>query len=83
VSKEGMMIDPERTEAISKISPLHNNKSMQSFLGKINFVRIFVPNFVEIVKTLQDMINKDEDFKWVPKEKTSFKKIPTQLSGIS
>jgi hypothetical protein len=29
VSKEGMMIEPERTQTISKILPHHNNKSMQ------------------------------------------------------
>ena len=35
VSKEGMIIDLERVEAISKINL---PKAMQSFLGKINFV---------------------------------------------
>jgi hypothetical protein len=74
VSKEGMMIEPERTQAISKIPPPHNKKSMQSFLGKINFVRRFVPSFVETVKPLQDMIKKDAEFKWGPKEKVTFEK---------
>ena len=45
VSKEGMIIDLERIEAISKIDLPNSRKAMQSFLGKINFVRIFVPNF--------------------------------------
>jgi hypothetical protein len=31
------MIEPERIEAISNIAFPHNKKSMQSFLGKINF----------------------------------------------
>jgi hypothetical protein len=42
---------------------------MQSFLGKINFVRIFVPSFTEIVKPLQDMIKKNSTFKWEDKER--------------
>ena len=37
VSKQGINIDPERTRAISQISMPHSKKSMQSFLGKINF----------------------------------------------
>jgi hypothetical protein len=45
------MIEPERIEAIAKISFPHNKKSMQSFLGKINFVRRFVPSFVEDCQT--------------------------------
>jgi len=59
VSKHGMKIEPERTETISKIPPPNNKKSMQSFLGRITFVRIFVPSFAEIVKPLQDMIKKN------------------------
>ena len=45
VSKKGIMIDPERTESISKIPFPTTKKSMQSFMGKINSVRRFVPSF--------------------------------------
>lgn len=37
---------------------------MQSFLGKINFVRKFILDFEQIVKPLQNMIKKDVLFKW-------------------
>jgi hypothetical protein len=56
-----MMIEIERTEAISKIPFPHNKKFMQSFLKKINIVRRFVLSFVETVKPLQDMIKKNAD----------------------
>ena len=45
VSKHGIMIDLERTQAISKITYPSSKKVMQSFLGKINFVRKFIPSF--------------------------------------
>jgi hypothetical protein len=48
---------------------------MQPFLGKINFVRRFIPIFVENVKPLQDMIKKNAYYKWGPEEKESFIKI--------
>jgi hypothetical protein len=75
ISKHGKKIRPKRTEAIVKIPPLHNKKSMQSFLRKINFVRIFLPSFVETVKPLKDMIKINEKFQWRPKEKDSFDRI--------
>ena len=52
VLKEGIMIDLERIESISKIPFPATKKSMQSFMGKINFVRRFVPSFFEIVHPL-------------------------------
>lgn len=45
VSKFGIHIDPDRMKEISEISLPHNKKAMQSFLGQINFVKIFVRDF--------------------------------------
>ena len=75
VSKEGMIIDQERTEAISKIDFPNSQKEMQSFLGKINFVRIFVPNFAQVVKPLQFLVKKDVPFKWSNEQKDAFTEI--------
>lgn len=48
---------------------------MQSFLGNINFMRIFISNFAEIVKLLQEIIKKDENYKWTKEKKEAFVKI--------
>jgi hypothetical protein len=66
VSKDGMIIDPERTQAIAKLSPPSSKKAMQSFLGKINFVRRFVLSFSEMVQPLQNLIKKDALYRWGP-----------------
>ena len=81
ISLEGITIDPGRIEAIKAIVLPHNKKAMQSFLGKINFVRILISNFAEIVKPLQDMIKKDSNFKWT-KERSSQDDILNQLRHL-
>ena len=48
---------------------------MQSFFGKINFVRIFVPNFAQIVTPLQDLVKKYVVVKYSDAQKDSFKRI--------
>ena len=63
ISPEGITIDPCRIKAIKAIVLRHNKKAMQSFLGKINFVRRFIFDFIEIVNPLQDMIKKYFNFK--------------------
>jgi hypothetical protein len=62
VSKYGMIIDLERTQDIAKLSPPSSKNAMHSFLGKINFVKRFVPRFSEMVISLQDLINKDVQY---------------------
>ena len=74
VSKYGIMIDPQRTQAISKITYPSRKKVMHYFLGKINSIRRFIPSFSEIIRPLQNMIKKDANFSWGNNEKESFKK---------
>jgi hypothetical protein len=68
VSNEGMIINPERTQVILKLPPPSSKNSMQSFLGQINFVRRFIPNFSEMVRPLQNLIKKDIQYHWGPLE---------------
>ena len=74
-SKEGMIIDPECAEAISKIGLPNSRKAMQSFLGNINFVQRFVPNFAQVVKPQQFLVKKDVPFKWSDEQKNAFTEI--------
>ena len=69
ISPNGITIDPGRVEAIKAIVLPHNKKAMQSFLGKIKFVRRFISDFAEIVKPLQEMIKKDFNYKWTKERK--------------
>jgi ribonuclease HI/transposase InsO family protein len=75
VSSDGMIIDPERTQVIAKLPPPTSKKSMQSFLGQINFVRRFVPSFSEMVRPLQKLIKKDTQYHWGPTENQAFNDI--------
>jgi len=50
VLDEGVRIDYSRVEAIQTLSLPRSKKEVQSFLGKIYFLRRFVSNFVELVK---------------------------------
>jgi hypothetical protein len=78
-SNEGMIIDLERTQVISKLTPPSSKKSMQSFLGQINFVRRFVPSFSEMVRPLQNLIKKDVQYHWGPQESQAFYSIKKSI----
>jgi hypothetical protein len=81
VSNEGMIIDPKRTQVISKLPAPSSKKSMQSFLGQINFVRRFVPSFSEMVRPLQNLIKKDVQYHWGLQESQAFDSIKNTIVG--
>jgi hypothetical protein len=76
---EGVKIDPARVESIHKISIPRSKKDIQSFLGKINFIRRFIPNFAELVKHITGMLRKDSEVKWHDAVRDSFEAIKKAL----
>jgi hypothetical protein len=80
VSSEGVRIDPSRVEAIQALSFPRSKKEVQSFLGKINFLRRFVSNFVELVNHITTMLRKGNEVKWMVEPKESFNQIKGELT---
>ena len=52
-----------------------SKKDIQSFLGKTNFVRRFIPNFVELVKHITSMLRKGSEVRWTNAARKSFESI--------
>jgi hypothetical protein len=80
VSAEGVRIDPSRVEAIQTLSLPRSRKEVHAFLGKINFLRRFVSNFVEVVKHITAMLRKGNEVKWIAKPRESFIQIKKALT---
>jgi len=80
VSSEGVIIDPRRVEVIQTLSLPRSRKEVQAFLGKINFLRRFVSNFVELVKHITTMLRKGNEVKWTFEPRESFVQIKKALT---
>jgi len=63
-----------------RIQPPANKRAMQSFFGKINFIRKFISGFVVIVHPMQLMKKKDVAYRWSDEAKKSFQKIKEAIA---
>ena len=63
MSKDGVRIDPERVVSIQELEAPRNKKEVQSFLGRIKFLRIFIPNLAEQIKTITNMLKTGKEVK--------------------
>jgi hypothetical protein len=79
VSAEGVRVDPSRVEVIQTLSFPISKKEVQAFLGKINFLRTFISNFVELVKHITAMLRKGNEVKWTAEPRESFIQIKKAL----
>ena len=58
ISKDGIRIDHPRIEAILQIKHPRNNKELQAFLGKINFLRRFISNLAKLIRSLNNTLKR-------------------------
>ena len=75
ICNDGVKINPERVEAIAKIPLPSTKKGLQSFFGKINFLRRFTPNLAEVTKPLNRLLRNDVKFQWDETSKRAFQQI--------
>ena len=80
ISKDGIKIDPHRIDAIQKIAIPRTKKEIQSFIGKVNFLRRFISSFAEIVKYITNMLRKENEIKWTFESRKSFSDIKKELT---
>jgi hypothetical protein len=69
ISKEDIRIDPKRVATIQNIDIPRRRKEIKYFLVRMNFLRRFIPNFVEIVKHITKMLKKDSEIRWGDEER--------------
>ena len=64
VLKEGIRIDPSKVEAIVNLPPPSTLCQLQSLQGKTNFLRRFIPNYVELTKGFTQLLKQNIPFFW-------------------
>jgi hypothetical protein len=65
---------------ILKIGIPRSKREVQSFLGKVNFLRRFIPNLVEIIKHITNMLKKGNEIKWILQAIKYFEDIKVALT---
>ena len=80
ISKDKISIDLGRVESIEQIVIPRSKKEIQSFIGKVNFLRRFILNCDEIMRSITDMPRKGNEIRWTLEDRQSFSKIKTALT---
>lgn len=81
VSKKETTIDPERVKAILALHLPAHKKGLQSFLGRINFLRRFIPNIAALLKPMTQMLKKNATFHWTNEGKRFFEEFKEEIAS--
>ncbi len=80
VGKEGIKVDPQKTEAVKKWPKPTSVKELRGFLGLANYFRRFIQGYSTIVAPLTDLTKKDRHIsEWNATCDKAFNTIKTAL----
>ncbi|GKT31715.1 Transposon Ty3-I Gag-Pol polyprotein [Aduncisulcus paluster] len=75
VDEQGRRISPEKLDNLKKVKRPQTLKEVQSFMGKMNFLREFIPHFSVLSTPISDLIKEKKPVKWKNEQEMAFKRI--------
>ncbi|VDI60021.1 Hypothetical predicted protein [Mytilus galloprovincialis] len=79
MSRRGIEVDPEKTNAVSQFPVPKTVKQVRSFLGMANYYRRFIKSHSDIVSPLTALLRKDAQFQWTPQCQQAFETMKNAL----
>lgn len=80
ISKNGVIPDPTKIEAILKMPPPTDKKGVERVFGTVNYLAKFVPNMSAINEPIRSLLRSDVLFIWEKPQQDAFEAIKDILS---
>ena len=64
VHSKGIDVNPAKAMAIATMRPPITVKELKSFLGKVSYIRRFIPRLASITSTFTKLLEKEQSFEW-------------------
>ncbi|QRW22121.1 Retrotransposable element Tf2 protein [Rhizoctonia solani] len=75
ISPAGFSMDQKKIEAVTSWPQPKTVKQVQAFLGFVNYLRRFIPNFSLVVRPLHNLTKKETPWSWDEPEEVAFQEL--------
>ena len=82
ISEEGLRIDPDKVEAIVKLNRPKDRKTVQRFLGSVQFLSKWIKNLQKRTAHISDLLKKDVSFDWTDKQQKAWLSLKKALITV-
>lgn len=77
----GMRADDTKIKAIMEMPYPDNRKALERFLGMVNYLSKFIPNYSECVNVLRSLLKKDSEWVWEQHHSSAVDELKRKLSS--
>uniref|UniRef100_A0A2N9FIH6 Integrase catalytic domain-containing protein n=1 Tax=Fagus sylvatica TaxID=28930 RepID=A0A2N9FIH6_FAGSY len=82
VHRHGIDVDPARASAIATMRPPTTHKELKSFLGKLSYIRRFIPGLAAVTSTFSPLLKKGASFHWSTECQEAFEKVQNIMTKL-
>ena len=82
VNRRSIELDPSKIKAIQDSPPLKSKKEVMSFLGRLNYINLFISQSTVVCEPIFKLLKKDATTKWTEECQTAFDAIKNYLSNL-
>ncbi|KAF8752476.1 hypothetical protein RHS01_07693 [Rhizoctonia solani] len=75
ISPSGFSMDQKKVEAVTSWPQPRTVKQVQAFLGFVNYLRRFIPNFSSVARPLHNLTRKETPWSWGNLEEAAFQEL--------
>ena len=75
VHSKGIDVDPAKAVTIATMKPPTTVKALKRFLGKVSYIRRFIPSLASITSTFTKLLKKGQGFIWGEAQQAAFWKL--------
>ncbi|KAF8752650.1 hypothetical protein RHS01_07611 [Rhizoctonia solani] len=79
ISPAGFSMDQKKIEAVTSWPQPKTVKQVQAFLGFVNYLRRFIPNFSSVARPLHNLTKKETPWSWGSQEEEAFQELKPPL----
>ena len=80
ISQDGIRPNKEKSDAINKLNPPTNTKTLKSFLGAIQYFAKFIPNLSKKTDNMRQLLKKGIKWEWTEERNTDFNNLKEELT---
>ncbi|KAL6185431.1 hypothetical protein ACLB2K_041565 [Fragaria x ananassa] len=82
VHNRGIDVDPDKARAIASTASPSNQKQLKSFLGRLSYIRHFIPGLSAVIRTFTPLLKKGTKFSWTGECKRAYEKVQQLVTKL-
>uniref|UniRef100_A0A2N9F1Z7 Uncharacterized protein n=1 Tax=Fagus sylvatica TaxID=28930 RepID=A0A2N9F1Z7_FAGSY len=82
VHQRGIDVDPTRASAIASMKPPTTHKELKSFLGKLSYIRRFIPGLAAVTSSFAPLLKKGVPFRWSLECQQAFERVQDIMAKL-